>query len=183
MDMKDLQGTMMPSLEQAAEIARLRKEVERLEDLIKKPYLIKHGDNGIVYSLLNTDFHHEFFRSLYEEILDYAEEQGYQFNDINYTDDDLAEACTDRRFYNGEKYQDNPQISSTLDQVNRFIENQVAFSMGSRLSTFIADKVHDHSSDWSDYFVEQNPDTIATLFEGVLQSRQRMFRKVEEGQT
>lgn len=183
MDMKDLQGTMMPSLEQAAEIARLRKEVERLEDLIKKPYLIKQGDNGIVYSLVNSDFHHEFFRSLYEEILDYADEQGYEFNDTNYTDDDLAEACTDRRFYNGEKYEDNPQISTTLDQVNRFIENQVSFSMGSHLHGSIRDKVDAHSSDWSDYFIEQNPQTIATLFEGVLQSRQRMFRKVEEEQT
>ena len=176
MDMKDLQGTMMPSIEQAAEIARLRKEVERLERLIRNPYEIKDGDFGILYAITNDEVHQSFYRRLTHKIMEKAEEQGYEYTHF-YDDIDFADALTDRYHHGPDGRHVNAEFSNVLDRVNSFLANTQAFHLDDYTQQAIDERIYDFSYDWAEEFVRQNPDVIQLLLQGTLKNAPEFFDK------
>lgn len=176
MDMKDLQGAMMPSLEQAAEITRLRKEVERLQKLVDNPFKITDGDFGIIYAITNSDAHDRFYRRLVNEIIDKAEEQGYEYTRL-YDEIDFAQMLTYRYSHGPNGTHHNTEYSDVLDQVNTFLAVNGSFFLDDYTEDLIYGRLQEFSSDWADEFVREKPDVIEFLFQAVLKNNPELFDK------
>lgn len=175
-EMDALHQAMMPSLEQAQEILRLQKEVERLQKLTSTPYEIKDGDFGILYAITNDEVHQSFYRRLTHKIMEKAEEQGYEYTHM-YDDIDFADALTTRYHHGPEGRQVNTEFSNVLDRVNGFLADTRAFHLDDYTQQAIDERIYDFAYDWAEEFVRQNPDVIELLLQGTLKNAPEFFDK------
>lgn len=176
MNTKNLKSAMMPSIEQAAEIIRLRQQNEVLKKILQTPEYITSGDGGILFAITNQDMHQDIYRCFHSQLLEHAEANGYSMDPF-YDDIDVADAMSSRQGYKNQERVDALVFAKNLDMVNELIEKEIDVRPDDYMQEIIDEQIREAASVVAYDALQKNPRLIEELFQGIVDYAPFLLKK------